>query len=315
MIDKISKILDYILFLFVIPSALILKLVRKVGLKRLRISRMVLIKIGVIPIIDHYYDPFFSKKDLKTPLNNERVLLDIDWNLEEQLEILNSFDYADEFTNIPINYTDELSFHFDNGSFSTGDAEYWYNMIRLKKPQTIIEIGSGHSTKIAQKAIRFNQKLNPTYTCKHICIEPYEMPWLEKLDVEVIRKKVEDIDLDIFKTLNKNDILFIDSSHIIKPQGDVLYEYFTILPILNKGVIVHIHDIFTPRDYLEEWVFEDCRFWNEQYLLEAFLYANTNWKIIGAVNYLKHNFFNELVFKCPKLTKDREPGSFYIERN
>jgi hypothetical protein len=57
------------------------------------------------------------------------------------------------------------------------------------------------------------------------------------------------------------------------------------------------------------------RFWNEQYLLEAFLNSNNNWRIIGAVNYLKHNYYNQLVSKCPRLNKNREPGSFYIVRN
>ncbi len=168
---------------------------------------------------------------------------------------------------------------------------------------------------MAQIAIKKNKKLDPKYNCKHICIEPYEMPWLEKIGVSVIREKVENIELSFFKSLEEEDILFIDSSHIIRPQGDVLFEYFEILPILNKGVIVHIHDIFSPRNYLKEWLFEDYRFWNEQYLLEAFLYYNNDWRIIGAVNYLKHNFYKQLASKCPKLTTEREPGSFYIVKN
>jgi len=75
--------------------------------------------------------------------------------------------------------------------------------------------------------------------------------------------------------------LFIDSSHIIRPQGDVLFEYLEILPILNAGVFVHIHDIFTPKDYLSEWILDGKVFWNEQYLLEAFLSFNTCFKIMG----------------------------------
>lgn len=315
MIDRISKLIDILILPFVIPSAFILKFVRRVGLQRLNFSRKILVKIGVIPIINHYYDPFFSKKDLQKPLNEERSLIGIDWNINEQLNILNSFSFADEFTEIPNDYKDDLSFHFDNGSFCSGDAEFWYNMIRLKQPKRIIEIGSGHSTKMAQKAILKNKELNSIYDCEHICIEPYEMPWLEKLNIKVIREKVENIELNFFKSLQEGDILFIDSSHIIKPQGDVLFEYFEILPILNKGVIVHIHDIFSPRNYLKEWVLDTHRLWNEQYLLEAFLNSNKNWRIIGAVNYLKHNYFSQLTSKCPKLDKSREPGSFYIVCN
>lgn len=85
-----------------------------------------------------------------------------------------------------------------------------------------------------------------------------------------------------------------------------------MIPTLKSGVIVHIHDIFSPRDYLKEWIIDDVRFWNEQYLLEAFLSFNTTWKIVGAVNFLRHHHFELLKEKCPRLTPDREPGSFYI---
>ena len=130
----------------------------------------------------------------------------------------------------------------------------------------------------------------------------------------VIRQKVEGLGKAVFAELEKGDILFIDSSHIIRPQGDVLFEYLESLPSLNRGVIVHIHDIFSPKDYLKEWVTNEVRFWNEQYLLEAFLTCNRDWKIIGALNYLHHNHFERLQEKCPFLTKDREPGSFYVEK-
>ncbi|PQJ80411.1 class I SAM-dependent methyltransferase [Polaribacter porphyrae] len=310
-----GKILDLILLPFVVFSAFLLKFLRKIGLHKFKYSRRILLNIGVLPIIDHYYDPFLHKKDLKKPLEQARDLPAINFNVDEQLKLLNSFNYSQEFKNVPTNYENELTFHFKNGSFCSGDAEYWYNIIRHKKPNKIIEIGSGHSTKMARKAILKNQQENPNYTCLHTCIEPYEMPWLEKLGIKIIRDKVENININFFKALDKNDILFIDSSHIIKPQGDVLYEFLEILPILNKGVIVHVHDIFTPRDYLDEWVFKEYKLWNEQYLLEAFLCNNESWRIIGAVNFLKNNYFDEILLKCPRLTKDREPGSFYIVKN
>lgn len=168
---------------------------------------------------------------------------------------------------------------------------------------------------MAQLAIQKNKKEDNFYFCNHTCIEPFEMPWLEKVGgVNVVRKKVEELEIDFFSDLAENDILFIDSSHIIRPQGDVLFEYFEILPSLKKGVIVHINDIFSPRNYLKVWFLDNCWFWNEQYLLEAFLHNNKSWKIIGAVNYLKNNHFSKLKSKCPKLTINREPGSFYIEK-
>jgi hypothetical protein len=306
------KLIDVLLFPLIIPAAFVLKFVRRIGLGKLYFTRKILVKIGIIPVVNHYYDPFFSEQDLQKSLNEERSLIGVDFNVEEQLQLLKSFSFTEEFKDMPNNYKDDLSYHFDNGSYCSGDAEFWYSMIRLKKPKRIIEIGSGHSTKMAQIAIKKNKELSLEYVCEHICIEPYEMPWLEKLNVTVIRKKVEELEVDFFKTLNENDILFIDSSHIIKPQGDVLFEYFEILPILNKGVIVHIHDIFSPRNYLKEWILDNHWFWNEQYLLEAFLHYNKEWRIIGAVNYLKHNFYDKLLEKCPRLNIKREPGSFYI---
>src|SRR4029078_2458503 len=101
-----------------------------------------------------------------------------------------------------------------------------------------------------------------------------------------------------------DDILFIDSSHIIRPQGDVLFEYLELIPSLKAGVIVHVHDIFSPKDYLKEWVIDEVHFWNEQYLLEAFLTCNSDWKVIGALNYLHHNHYQHLQATCPFLTQD-----------
>ena len=143
-------------------------------------------------------------------------------------------------------------------------------------------------------ALTQNQVDDPSYKCEHICIEPYEMPWLEESGISVVRRKVEDVELSFFSKLEENDILFIDSSHIIRPEGDVLFEYLELLPSLKKGVIVHIHDIFSPKNYLKQWLQDEVRFWNEQYLLEAFLTHNNTWKIVGALNYLHHNHYEKL---------------------
>jgi predicted O-methyltransferase YrrM len=238
----------------------------------------------------------------------------MDWNLAEQLSLLESFHYNDELRGIPDSPSDDLSFHFNNGSFESGDAEYWYNLIRSRKPRRIFEIGSGNSTRMARRAIQKNQEEVPDYSCKHVCIEPYEMPWLEKIGVSVIRQRVQDLGKSVFSELEKGDVLFIDSSHVIRPQGDVLFEYLQLLPSLNPGVIVHVHDIFTPRDYLKAWIVDEVKLWNEQYLLEAFLSCNKDWKILGALNYLHHDHHDRLRAKSPYLTPEREPGSFYMEK-
>lgn len=124
----------------------------------------------------------------------------------------------------------------------------------------------------------------------------------------------KNLEVAFFAELQENDILFIDSSHVIRPTGDVLYEYLQLLPTLNPGVIVHIHDIFSPRNYPAEWLVDDVRLWNEQYLLEAFLTDNLRWRILAAVNFLKHEDYDRLLEVAPYLTPDREPASFYMQK-
>src|SRR5204862_1583914 len=130
---------------------------------------------------------------------------------------------------IPLHRKEELLFRMNNTSFESGDAEYFYNLIRLKKPRRLVEIGSGQSTLLAIKALNKNKSEVAGYQCAHVCIEPYELPWLEKTGTEIIRQRVEDVDWTFFSKLAANDILFIDSSHVIRPQGDVLYEYLELL--------------------------------------------------------------------------------------
>jgi len=271
-------------------------------------------KIGVLPVIDHYYQPLINpKKHLIKSLREDRDLPGIDFNREGQLDLLSKFNYNDELIKFPMEKTNRVEFFYNNEWYETGDAEYLYNMVRHFKPGKIIEIGSGHSTLMVLNALDKNKEENSDYQCNHICIEPYERPWLEKRGVEVVRKKVETIDKSFFQTLEANDILFIDSSHMIRPQGDVLFEYLEILPILKPGVIIHIHDIFMPKDYLDEWVYEHF-LWNEQYLLEAFLTFNDKFKIIGALNYLSFNYQKELAEKCPLFAQRLhiEPCAFWM---
>lgn len=311
---KSLPIVDLILLPFVYPAAFLMKSIRCTGLHRLPLCKKALLTVGVFPIRDHYYEPLFDGRYLAQPLHEDRVLPGINLNIEEQLKILDSFSFEDELKDLSNIKSNDLDFYFGNIAFEAGDAEYWYNLIRLKKPSKIIEIGSGYSTLIAVRAIRKNKEENPEYKCQHICIEPYEQPWLEKLGISIIRERVERVSQNIFAELGENDILFIDSSHMIRPQGDVLFEYLELLPSLKTGVIVHIHDIFTPKDYPKEWILDKVRLWNEQYLLEAFLSSNRDWKIIGSLNYLHHKHYDKLSSKCPFLIPSHEPGSFYIQK-
>lgn len=282
-------------------------------IRYLPINNNIFMKLGLLPVRDHYYQPLINPgKYLTRSLRQDRNLPGINLNINEQLAILEAFNFNQELEQFPVYKKNDLEYYYENGSFKSGDGEYLYNIIRLKKPSAFVEIGSGFSTLMAHSAIKKNNN-----GCKHICIEPYEAQWISQLDVQVIRKKVEETDMEIFKALKKDDMLFIDSSHIIRPQGDVLLEYLEILPQLKPGVIIHVHDICTPKDYLDEFVFTNHYMWNEQYLLEALLTNTDSFKIIGAVNYLKHHYFNQLSAKCPILKEQpsREPGSFWMVKN
>lgn len=310
----VASVADVVLLPLVLPAALVLKAVRRIGLMRLRSCSWLLMRIGVLPIRRHYYEPFLDPRELRKSLEQERSLPGIDWNVEAQLALIAGMRFADELGYLAQPRTGVIDFRLKNGSFESGDAEFLYQFIRARKPRRIFEIGSGNSTLIARDALQKNRAEDPTYSCRHLCIEPFEMPWLESTGVTVLRKKVEEVDPALFAELEANDLLFIDSSHVIRPQGDVLTEYLEILPRLLPGVIVHIHDIFSPRDYPREWLEKRMLLWNEQYLLEACLSQNDTWQVLAALNFLHHRHFAELRRVCPYLTPEREPGSFYIQK-
>jgi len=310
------QIVFKLLFFFGTPitflSLIWLKLLRK---KEIRgISENLFMYLGVLPVLDHYYQPLINpKKHLTKSLRDDRDLRGIDLNVEEQLNLLEKFNYNDELLTFPLNNQGN-DFYYDNGSYCSGDAEYLYNMVRYFKPKRVLEVGCGNSTLMIRNAINKNRFDDSNYACHHICIEPYGQDWIEDMKIELIREKVENIDKSLFKMLESNDILFIDSSHIIRPQGDVLFECLEVLPILKSGVLIHIHDIFTPKDYLNDWVLKQHMLWNEQYLLEAFLSFNSEFRIIGSLNFLAHNYFKQFSEKCPVFAKQigREPGAFWM---
>ncbi|MDZ4715991.1 MAG: class I SAM-dependent methyltransferase [Cytophagales bacterium] len=309
--------LDIVLFPLSLLAAPILWAVRRIGVERLPICKKALLLVGVFPIRRHYYEPLFDTESLREGLSRERDLPGIDLNVAEQLDLLSQFSYAEELLAFPLVASSPETYFYHNSRFGPGDAEFLYSMIRRFKPQRLVEIGSGFSTLMARHAIAQNEQESPGLKCDHVCIEPYEEPWLEKCGAKVLRQRVEVVDPEIFLQLEENDILFIDSSHMIRPGGDVLFEYLQVLPRLKPGVLVHVHDIFTPHDYPALWVTDEIRFWNEQYLLEAFLCHNRSFKILGALNYLKRNYPKEIAARLPVLGREmenRDPASFWMRR-
>lgn len=313
-----KRILDVLLTPFTWLAALWFKFIIAKGIKFFPVSRFVFMKVGVLPVIDHYYYPLINpKKYLHRSLRENRLLPGINLNDAAQLGLLKQFSYTAELQALPFKMEERKDTYFyDNGMFCQGDSEILYSMIRHYQPRKIIEIGSGYSTLMTLNAIAANKKENAGYDCALTCIEPYEISWLETLGVELNRIPVEQLELSWFEQLEENDILFIDSSHMIRPQGDVLFEFLQILPTLKKGVVIHVHDIFTPKDYPDEWILGSHKMWNEQYLLEAVLTNSGHFEIIGALNYLFHTYPDALFAACPILKKHRdfEPRSFWIKK-
>lgn len=147
-------------------------------------------------------------------------------------------------------------------------------LMRAFRPRNIIEVGSGYSSLLMADV---NQRFLDG-SANIVCIEPYPreflargIPGLSK----VLVQRVQDVPLDSFESLDENDILFIDSSHVGKTGSDVNYLFFEVLPRLRRGVVIHVHDIFLPADYQQDWAITENRSWNEQYLLRALLmYSN-----------------------------------------
>ena len=307
------KILVDIFFsIILVPIALILKIYRKIGSHKLIFSKKILDVIGIFPLNDHYYEPLFNSKHIKHSLQNDRYLPGIDLNKEDQLKNLSKLDKYNELIELNLNQqSPNYNFDIKNDFFGQVDAEIYFQLIRYLKPKNILEIGSGHSTLIALEAIKRNKEVDGIETSM-TCIEPYENDWLDKVNVNILRETIENTDPKNYLNLKKNDILFIDSSHMIRPQGDVLKIFAEILPNLTKGTIIHIHDIFTPKDYPEKWIIKENKFWNEQYLVEALIANSERYEIYLALNYLKNNSYNKLKKVCPYLKESTDPGSFYL---
>jgi predicted O-methyltransferase YrrM len=265
----------------------------------------------------HFYSPIPSLEDIKNRENEiwkeitEMNLKGINLNTSEQMNLLNSFKpYYDElpFTSEKQN---NLRYYYKNNYYSYSDGIILHCMIRHFKPKRIIEIGSGLSSAVMLDTnnLFFDDKINLTF------IDPYpenlyfHMNTRDKEDSEVIIKNIQEVPLFIFEKLQANDILFVDSSHVVKTGGDVNHILFEILPLLKPGVIIHFHDIFYPFEYPKNYIFER-RNWNEIYFLRAFLMQNDNYKILFFSDYMHK--FNSHIFSELPLCKKNTGGNLWI---
>ncbi len=263
----------------------------------------------------HYYEPTYRESDLPADTRSPRHLPGLHLDLASQLAVIGKLDYGEELLRIPMTPPGPGQFGYRNRTCEEGAAELIYSMVRHLRPRRIYEIGSGNSTLITRLAIAANAAEAP-YACEHLCIEPYEAPWLEETGATVIRQRVEHVDLGLFRQLEAGDILLIDSSHTVRPRGDVLYEILEILPSLAPGVCVGFDDIFTPWDYPDPWLRTQRRLWAEQYMLEAFLSFNDRFEILVALLWLRAERPEAVHRAFPVLARNpgKTPGVLWIRR-
>lgn len=296
-----------------------------------RYSLILLQKIGafkglglyMMPI--HYYSPIPDLDKIRGDPRwgiEPKEMPGIDLNEDQQLKLLNvEFPkYVNEY-DFPLEKGDVKNpnlFYFNNHMFANTDAEVYYCMIRHFKPNRIIEVGAGRSTQICCAAVEKNSEEDKIKA--QVCIiEPYPnekiLSPLEKKIECLIKSKVQDIGFDFFTKLKENDIFFIDSSHVVKSAGDVNYLFLEVLPRLNPGVVIHTHDIWFPYEVSKGFIVEQSKFFTEQYLLQAFLINNKDFKVLWGTYFMTKGFPKKIssVFRSSGGGK-YAGGSFWIQR-
>ena len=267
----------------------------------------------------HYYSPIPSIEDIRSRelqvfAEPGRELAGIDLNEKAQHALLNEF--TAYYKEIPFGAKSNsaLRYYFENSFYSYSDAVFLYSMIRHNRPARIIEIGSGFSSAaiLDINELFFDNRIDCVF------IEPYPdrlYSLLKKGDedrLEIIGERLQEVRIERFADLTAGDILLIDSTHVSKIGSDVNHIIFNILPDLKTGVHVHFHDIIYPFEYPKEWVYQG-RFWNENYLLRAFLEFNQAYKIELFTNYL-HRYHESWIRDNMPLCLQHAGAQIWIQR-
>lgn len=259
----------------------------------------------------HYYSPIPSIEDV---LRDEERIFErdvreipgIELYAADQIALLNGLaTYYHElpFTHDPI---DGLRYYYNNVMYSYADGIFLYSMIRHVKPKRIIEIGCGFSSFVMLDTNErfFDNQIRLTL------IDPEPNQLYERFKendhtvAEILPSIVQDVPLERFQALESGDILFVDSSHVAKVGSDVNYILFEIIPRLRPGVFIHFHDMMYPFEYPRDWIVERGWFWNESYMVRAFLQFNTKFRIMLWSQFLYGYYRHELERLMPLCLKN-----------
>ena len=179
----------------------------------------------------------------------------------------------------------DVGYSYQTVYFTSPDTEVLYAMVRKYEPGTVVEVGSGNSTKIIRQAI-----IDGRSKTRLISIDPHPRTDIDVLTDKCYRMRVEDVeDKELFWSLKDGDLLFIDSSHEIKTGGDVNFLLLEVMPRLRPGVLIHIHDVFLPYDYPTNWVVKERWGFNEQYLVQGMLMHSDAFDVLWAGHFLQRS--------------------------
>jgi hypothetical protein len=268
---------------------------------------------------DHFYSPIPRVAALAAgPWPPPAELPGVDMREEAQLAWLERCrEFGPELAEFPVQPTAVAhEYYRDNPMFRVVDADVLYCLVRSRRPKRVLEIGAGFSTLLTAAALRRNAADGHPGEC--VAVEPFPsdvlmrgLPGLDQLRVE----GVQSMPRGYFDRLDRDDILFIDSSHVTKTGSDVNRLFLDVLPRLRPGVLVHVHDVFLPAEYPREWVVNEHRFWNEQYLLHAFLLFNGAFEVVWAGSYMHLTHPERLRDVFPAYDPASAwPGSFWMRR-
>jgi predicted O-methyltransferase YrrM len=245
----------------------------------------------------HFYSPVPDPEELasrrKALWPEHPEVPHIDFNDDHHRKVLEDwlpkfmpdFDYPER----KVLDAEARGFHIDNSQFSHLDCRVLFTLLRAWKPGRMIEVGGGYSTLLSADVNHRFLNASMAFTC----VEPYPREFLKRGLAglgELLVERVEKVPLERFADLGAGDVLFIDSSHVCKTGSDVNYLYFEVIPRLATGVRIHVHDVFLPAEYPENWVLEENRSWNEQYLVRAMLTHNPHYRVLFGSNYAALRF-------------------------
>ena len=200
----------------------------------------------------------------------------------------------------------------DNQFYGGMDAALLHAVVRHHRPARVLEIGAGHSTLVLAGALAANARDGAPAT--HRVVDPHPSPLLTALGgrIDLRAAGATDVPLDEFAALQDGDLLFIDTTHAVRPGGDVVYLLLEVIPALAPGVLVHVHDVYRPYEYPRALMDDWGLYWQEHHLLQALLAFNERLEVLLAGHALWRTRREELLALVPEAGTGAVPSALWL---